>query len=90
MAVTAPPAPAVPARKEARPAPEGRSSRLRHKLDVKGTPYLYVAPFFLIFLVFGMFPILYTGWMAFTRMLSGAYSSAAVLVSPTTPCFEAT
>jgi cellobiose transport system permease protein len=67
MAVTAPPAPAVPAREEARPAPEGRSSRLRHKLDVKGTPYLYVAPFFLIFLVFGMFPILYTGWMAFTH-----------------------
>jgi cellobiose transport system permease protein len=65
MAVTAPPAPAVPVHEVTRP--ERRSSRLRHKLDVKGTPYLYVAPFFLIFLVFGMFPILYTGWMAFTH-----------------------
>ncbi len=67
MAVTAPPAQAVPTRPEAGPTARRRSSRLRHRLDVKGTPYLYVAPFFLIFLVFGMFPILYTGWMAFTH-----------------------
>jgi cellobiose transport system permease protein len=75
MAVTAPPAPAAPAREQARPTTERRSSRLRHRLDVKGTPYLYVAPFFLIFLIFGMFPILYTGWMAFThwnRDISGS------------------
>jgi cellobiose transport system permease protein len=70
MAVSAPPAPAAPARDRkqgARPAADNRSSRLRHKLDVKGTPYLYIAPFFLIFLVFGMFPILYTGWMSLTH-----------------------
>jgi cellobiose transport system permease protein len=34
---------------------------------VKGTPYLYIAPFFLIFSVFGLFPIFYTGWMALTQ-----------------------
>src|SRR5689334_21016497 len=73
MAVTAPPAPAVPVPEATRP--QRRSSGLRHRLDMKGTPYLYVAPFFLVFLVFGMFPILYTGWMAFThwnRDISGS------------------
>ena len=70
MAVTVsptPPARAVPARRRTQRAKEAWSSRLRHKFDVKGTPYLYVAPFFLIFLVFGLFPIAYTGWMALTR-----------------------
>lgn len=28
--------------------------------DVKASPYLYVAPFFIVFAVFGMFPIVYT------------------------------
>ncbi|MFD0583045.1 carbohydrate ABC transporter permease [Dactylosporangium darangshiense] len=44
-----------------------RWARLHYKLDVKGMPYLYIAPFFLIFFVFGLFPILYTGWMALTQ-----------------------
>ncbi|MGH3714827.1 MAG: carbohydrate ABC transporter permease [Micromonosporaceae bacterium] len=35
-----------------------------HRLDVKGSPYAYIAPFFLIFAVFGGFPLLYTGWMS--------------------------
>jgi cellobiose transport system permease protein len=28
--------------------------------DVKASPYLYIAPFFIVFAVFGIFPILYT------------------------------
>ncbi len=38
----------------------------RHRLDLKGSPYLYVAPFFLVFAVFGLFPLIYTGWVSMT------------------------
>lgn len=34
------------------------------KLDVKVSPYLYIAPFFLLFLITGLFPILYTGYVS--------------------------
>jgi len=37
---------------------------LLYRLDVRGTPYLLVAPFFLLFAAFGLFPVLYTGWMS--------------------------
>ncbi|NUT34213.1 MAG: sugar ABC transporter permease [Hamadaea sp.] len=35
-----------------------------HRLDLKASPYLYVAPFFLIFAGFGLFPLVYTGWVS--------------------------
>jgi cellobiose transport system permease protein len=38
----------------------------RHRLDLKGSPYLYVAPFFLVFGAFGLFPLIYTGWVSMT------------------------
>lgn len=41
-----------------------RRGRLRARLDERGSPWLYIAPFFIIFLVFGLFPILYTGWVS--------------------------
>ncbi|MCW2875682.1 sugar ABC transporter permease [Actinacidiphila oryziradicis] len=44
-----------------------RRQALRRRLyrwDVKGTPYLFVAPFFLLFAVFGLFPLIYTGWVS--------------------------
>jgi cellobiose transport system permease protein len=66
MAVSAPPARVVAAQRGTHRATDGWS-RLRYKLDVKGSPYLYIAPFFVVFLVFGLFPVLYTGWMAFTH-----------------------
>jgi cellobiose transport system permease protein len=34
------------------------------RLDIKVSPYLYVAPFFLLFAVFGMYPLLYTGYLS--------------------------
>jgi cellobiose transport system permease protein len=40
---------------------------LRHKLyrlDLKASPYLYVAPFFVIFGIVGMFPLIYTAWVS--------------------------
>lgn len=35
-----------------------------YRLDLKGSPYLYVAPFFLVFAAFGLFPLIYTGWVS--------------------------
>ncbi|HET6285851.1 MAG TPA: sugar ABC transporter permease [Amycolatopsis sp.] len=56
-------------------APEGKkagvrtSSRptLRHRLsrwDVKVSPYLYIAPFFVVFGIVGLFPLLYTAYVS--------------------------
>ncbi|MFE1551536.1 carbohydrate ABC transporter permease [Streptomyces sp. NPDC058718] len=39
-----------------------------HRWDTKGTPYALVAPFFLVFAAFGLFPLLYTGWLSFHRV----------------------
>ncbi|MCW2737000.1 sugar ABC transporter permease [Nocardioides sp.] len=35
-----------------------------HRLDVTLSPYLYIAPFFVLFLVVGMFPLGYTAWVS--------------------------
>jgi cellobiose transport system permease protein len=40
----------------------------RHHWDVKWSPYAFVAPFFLFFAAFGLFPLLYTGWSALHRV----------------------
>ena len=37
------------------------------KLDAKASPYLYIAPFFLLFAVFGAFPLAYTAWVSLTN-----------------------
>jgi len=39
--------------------------RLR-RVDTKVSPYLYIAPFFILFAIFGIFPLLYTGWVSLT------------------------
>ena len=47
-------------------APESRGI-LRQKLsrwDVKVSPYLYVSPFFVLFAVVGLFPLVYTLWVS--------------------------
>lgn len=41
----------------------GLGSRLS-RWDVKLSPYLYISPFFLLFFVTGLFPLVYTGWVA--------------------------
>src|SRR4051794_32782419 len=47
-------------------------TRLR-RLDAKASPYLYISPFFLLFAVFGLFPLAYTGYVSLTnRDLFGA------------------
>ncbi len=32
-----------------------------------GMPYLFIAPFFLLFLIFALFPLIYTFWLSFTN-----------------------
>lgn len=47
-----------------RPEPELiRASRLS-RLDLKTSPYLYIAPFFIIFGIFGLYPLVRTAWVA--------------------------
>lgn len=52
-----------------RPRPAHAESRRRlsfTRLDLTYSPYLYVLPFFVLFAVFGVYPIAYTVWIALT------------------------
>ncbi|MEU8650339.1 sugar ABC transporter permease [Streptomyces sp. NPDC048737] len=48
--------------------PTGAEQRHRARLsrrwqrDMRWSPYAFVSPFFLLFLAFGLFPLIYTGW----------------------------
>ncbi|WP_114559329.1 carbohydrate ABC transporter permease [Desertihabitans aurantiacus] len=49
----------------ARPAaPRSRPAR-RRPLGERSAPYVYIAPFFILFGAFGLFPLLYTVWLSF-------------------------
>lgn len=52
------PPPANPRRRSARPG-----VRLA-RIDFRFSPYLYIAPFFLLFGVFGLYPLIYTAWVS--------------------------
>jgi len=63
LSATTTPSPArVDPSRNYRPGPTrvGRMSRL----DIKTSPYLYVAPFFVIFGIFGLYPVVWTFWMS--------------------------
>lgn len=58
---------AAPARQPADPVPEldaRRRARLsrRWRRDLRWSPYAFVSPFFLLFIAFGLFPMIYTAW----------------------------
>jgi cellobiose transport system permease protein len=55
-------------------ARRGASFRTRlHRADSKWSPYVYVSPFFVLFGIFGLFPLGYTAWIAMTdRTLLGS------------------
>ncbi|MGW7041609.1 carbohydrate ABC transporter permease [Streptomyces avermitilis] len=59
---------AAPARASAGAAPTEAEQRHRARLsrrwqrDIRWSPYAFVSPFFLLFLAFGLFPLIYTGW----------------------------
>ncbi|MFE0044973.1 carbohydrate ABC transporter permease [Streptomyces albireticuli] len=50
-----------------RGGPRPWRSRL-YRWDVRFSPYAFVAPFFLFFSAFGVFPLLYTGWASLHRV----------------------
>jgi cellobiose transport system permease protein len=37
-----------------------------HRADSSASPYLYISPFFVLFGIFGLFPLGYTAWVALT------------------------
>jgi cellobiose transport system permease protein len=37
---------------------------VRNRFDLHGSPYLFIAPFFVLFTVFGLFPLVYTAWVS--------------------------
>jgi cellobiose transport system permease protein len=55
-----------------RPAPPGRTQNLPpakwrtrlYRFDLAASPYAYIAPFFILFAVFGLFPLGYTAWVS--------------------------
>jgi cellobiose transport system permease protein len=34
------------------------------RLDVRFSPYLFISPFYIVFLIFGAFPLVFTAWMS--------------------------
>ena len=59
-----------PAPKQPTPAPTERSvrriafSQTLSRWDVKVSPYLYISPFFILFAITGLFPLVYTAWVS--------------------------
>ncbi|WP_120003316.1 carbohydrate ABC transporter permease [Nesterenkonia muleiensis] len=49
------------------PRKHAAAGTLRHRLstwDRKYSPYLYISPFFILFAIVGLFPLVYTAWVA--------------------------
>jgi cellobiose transport system permease protein len=46
------------------PAPQRRGGGFLSRVDTAWSPYLFIAPFFVIFAIFGLFPLAYTGWVS--------------------------
>jgi cellobiose transport system permease protein len=61
------PNPAPQLRPALRPRPASPAVRLLRWADGGISPYIYIAPFFLLFIGFGLFPILYTGYVSLTN-----------------------
>lgn len=50
-----------------RPSPRPTAGPARSRFsawDRKYSPYLYISPFFILFAVVGLFPLIYTAWVA--------------------------
>jgi cellobiose transport system permease protein len=54
--------------------PPGWRTRLYH-WDTKASPYAYVAPFFIVFAAFGLFPLIYTGWLSLHQVELGSHAT---------------
>ena len=44
----------------------GRVRAVLRRMDLKVSPYLYISPFFILFILFGLFPLGYTAWVSLT------------------------
>jgi cellobiose transport system permease protein len=65
MPTTSPSHTAAPPSQPIRPKPARRPQGAGlSRLDMKYSPYLYIAPFFVVFGVFGAYPLIYTAWVA--------------------------
>ncbi|MGA5419502.1 carbohydrate ABC transporter permease [Streptomyces lavendulocolor] len=49
-------------------APRSAWRGRRHRWGVRWGPYAHIAPFFVLFAAFGIFPLLYTGWASLHRV----------------------
>jgi len=56
--------PSGPPPAETRPSRKEHWSALRSRADAKVSPYVYIAPFFVLFAVFGLYPLVYTAWVS--------------------------
>ncbi|SEG79497.1 cellobiose transport system permease protein [Actinacidiphila yanglinensis] len=61
-------------RKSGDPGPPGGWRAKAYRLDTKASPYAYIAPFFLCFAAFGLFPLIYTGWLSFHQVELGTHA----------------
>jgi cellobiose transport system permease protein len=66
---TAPPAGGAP------PRPHRPWRSRLHAAEARTAPYAYVAPFFAVFLAFGLFPLVYTAWISLHRYRLGSRMS---------------
>ncbi|MCR6690570.1 sugar ABC transporter permease [Cellulomonas sp.] len=64
MSVQSPPAPEDELDQLPRQPRRVGFSQTLSRWDVKVSPYLYISPFFILFFVTGLFPILYTAWVS--------------------------
>lgn len=57
------PVPVLPSARTGTGSPPPWRSRL-FQFEARSAPYVYVAPFFLVFAAFGLFPLVYTAWIS--------------------------
>ena len=62
-------------------APRARRNLLR-RLDAKLSPYLFISPFFLVFGVFGLFPLGYTAYVWLVQNVSLGTVATYAYVNP--------
>jgi cellobiose transport system permease protein len=67
LSVKTPPASPASVQPPRRPGQTGTGGAWLNRLDLKGSPYLYIAPFFLIFGAFGAYPMLRTIYMSLNK-----------------------
>jgi len=53
------------------PPPTGLRSRL-FRFELKAAPYLYISPFFVLFIAFGLFPLIWTAWISLNDFRLGS------------------